>query len=114
MQQTEIIKENHSQSEHRVVGPGPNVHIYQTLSQLKLREHLRSENKKRLYKPEDLGIFCKIVSPRDVRCYTHRVSPTWLPKHELYTEKSSDHAYMDREKKKHKILHKEFQVTQEL
>jgi hypothetical protein len=40
------------------------------------------------------GIFCKIVSPRNVRNYTQKVSPTRLPKDELNKDKKR-HAEMN-------------------
>lgn len=42
----------------------------------------------------------EIVSPRNVRSHTHKVSPTWLPKLELNKGDVNRHANMD-EKKTH-------------
>lgn len=56
-------------------------------------------------------IFCAIVSPRDnsQRC-THKVSPTWLPKHELNKE-DNRRANVDGQAQEASTLHKELQVT---
>lgn len=42
--------------------------------------------------PEGPGVDCEIVSPSNVRSYTHNVSPTWLPRHELVKVGISRHA----------------------
>lgn len=36
-----------------------------------LREHGRRGQ--RLEEPEDKGVFCEIVFPRDIKCYTHKI-----------------------------------------
>lgn len=48
----------------------------------RLRKHSKRGNEK-VVKPEDEGIFYKIVSLSNVRSYWHKVSTTWPPKHEL-------------------------------
>lgn len=48
--------------------------------------------------PEDQGIRCETVSPRDIRSYTHTVSLTLLPKCELDMDDISEHDKVDREK----------------
>ena len=46
-------------------------------------------------KPKEQRIFCDIVSPRNVRSYTHKFSPTLLPKHELNKGTNNRHARVD-------------------
>lgn len=46
-----------------------------------LRGHCRKGRK--ATELENLGVRCKVVSPSNVRSYTHRVSLTGLPKAEL-------------------------------
>lgn len=46
-----------------------------------------------MYEPEDHGDCCEILSLRNVRSYTHKVSPTWPPESEL--NKDSRHANTD-------------------
>lgn len=49
----------------------------------------------RFLEPEDQGIWYKIVSPSNVRIYSHKVSSTWTSKLEL-NEDSNRHAKVDR------------------
>lgn len=46
----------------------------------------------------DQGICYEIVSPRNVRNYTNKISPIRLAKHELNTNDSNKRAKGDREK----------------
>jgi hypothetical protein len=53
---------------------------------------LKKRRKKDHKEPEDLGVFCEILSPSNVRRYTHKVSPTWL-----HNKSSNGHAEVDLE-----------------
>jgi len=63
---------------------------------LSLEKHFGSRSGK-MVRIWDQGVCSEILSPRNVRSYTHKVSPTWLPKHELNREDSNKHANVDRE-----------------
>lgn len=51
-----------------------------------------------LYEPGDHKGCNEIVPPSNVRNYTHKVLPTWLPEHELNKDCTSGQAEVDREK----------------
>jgi hypothetical protein len=42
-------------------------------------------------------VHAKIVSLSKIRSYTHKVSPTWLPTHELNKNDTNTHAEVDGE-----------------
>lgn len=48
---------------------------------------------------------CETVSPSDVRLYTHKDSPTFLPKYEL--NKDNRHAKVDGKDHEAPVLHRE-------
>lgn len=55
------------------------------------------ERVERQLEAEDERVCCEIVSPRNVKSYTHKASPTWMPKHELNRDGTNIYANMDRE-----------------
>lgn len=42
--------------------------------------------------PENQGFYYEIVSPSNIRSYTHDLLPTWSPNHELNKENTNEHA----------------------
>lgn len=46
----------------------------------------------------DQGVCCEVLSPGNVRSYTNKVPPTWLPKHELDKANDSRHGKVDERK----------------
>jgi hypothetical protein len=72
---------SHRQSKHRAVEPSSNRYIYNTTAP-KVQESGR-RGRGRLCEPEDQEDCWEIVFPRNMRSTIHKVSPTWLPKHEL-------------------------------
>lgn len=62
--------------------------------QQSFREHCR---RRKIVKGQRIRDFAVRLSTINVRSYTHKVSPTWLPKHELNREDSNKHANVDRE-----------------
>lgn len=57
--------------------------------------------------------FAKTVSPSNIRSYTHRRSPTWLPKHELNKDGIDTHVKVGGGVYDASTLHKESQATEE-
>ena len=55
------------------------------LLHLRLRGVFAEEETGRLQEPEKQGVCCETVSPSNAREYPppKKISPTWLPKHEL-------------------------------
>ena len=90
----EIITENNNQSRWRVVEPSPSRYIYNTATcktQGSLpRRGLEGES-------EGQGVGREAVSPRNVRIYTCKISPTWLPEHESKKDNSNGHANISEE-----------------
>lgn len=90
LQQTETITDTHNPSKCSIVESSPNEYIYKTFLHLMLKELLYKVA--RLQEPENQGVCCEIVFPRNVTSYTHKVSPTWLSKHELNKDNTDRHA----------------------
>lgn len=67
------------------------IHISQCNFCLRLKHQCRKEGRKSV-EPREWGLGCEVVSPRNVRSYTHRVSPTPPPKHELNKEDTNEQA----------------------
>lgn len=86
----------------------PNGYMYKTLLHKVLREHCGREA--RVYKPEDQGICCEIVSSSNVRNYTHKLSPV---EQELRKANNNRDAKMDEETPKASTLYRAVQTTQE-
>lgn len=72
-----------NQSKCRVVKPRPDGFIPQNNSCISGSWNVVEEEAENLLEPEDQGVCCKTMSPNNDRRCTHRVLPTWLPKHEL-------------------------------
>ena len=55
-------------------------------------ETLRSfwKQGRKVVRPENWGVCCETVSPKNVRIYTHKISLTWLSRHELIRHKVID------------------------
>ena len=83
------------QSKCTLVEPSPTAHIYKTFLHLSLGEHCRKLGRKRV-RSEDQGTYCEMVSPTNVRSYTHKVFPTWLPNHDLSRDDTNGHAKVNR------------------
>lgn len=73
--------------------PSPNVYIYKTFLHLRLRECCQ-EGVRMLKELEEQGVCCETGSPRNVRNYIHKISPTILPKCELIKDENG-HAKVD-------------------
>ena len=44
-----------------------------------------------IFRARGTEVWCyKVVFPRNVRSYTHKVSPTWLPKGDLNKDNTND------------------------
>lgn len=41
--------------------------------------------------PESQGVYCEVIFPSNVVNYTSKVSPTWLPKHEMNKDDANGH-----------------------
>lgn len=65
----------------RIVDTSPNGYIYKVHLYLRYWEHWIDEVE-RFQKPEDHGVYCETLSLSNVRNYTYKVSPTWLPEQE--------------------------------
>lgn len=88
-------------------------YIYHTIPAPKAQRPLRKkEGAERLSEPEDQGVYCQIVSPRNVSNNNHEVLPTWLSIHDfLNKDATSGHANTYRESSS--ASHKELQATKE-
>ena len=73
MPQTETFTEN--QLTCRIVAPRPRELTHSTSPTTKTEAMLRKTGQKS-EEPEDQGVYCDIVSPRNVRSHTPTVSPT--------------------------------------
>lgn len=87
--------EKHDQSKHSVVESIPSGNIYKhslPSGSGKVAEEGHKECK------SQITVFCEIVSPRNVRSYTYKVSPILLLKHELKKNDTNGHARLGGEK----------------
>ena len=78
-------------TKYRVVEPSPQGEICNRTPTPRAQGSLGK--RERLQKLEELAVR---LSPRNVRSYTHKTSPTWLPKHEL-SKDSNRYGNVDRE-----------------
>jgi hypothetical protein len=74
MQCIETIAENYNQSKCRDVKTTPSGYIHTTLLQLRPEEHFRTGDRKTVRVRGESGVLCEIVSLRNDKSYTHKVS----------------------------------------
>ena len=76
--------------------PNPNGYIYKTTPTPKAQGTLQKQGQKDS-KSQEIGEFAvRLCPPHDVRSYTHKVSPMWLPKQELNKDSDKRHANVGR------------------
>lgn len=81
-QQMDAITENQILSKCRILEPRPSGFIYKTTLTTMAQESLPRREQKGC-KSQRHKECCYTMSPRNVRSYTLKISPTWLPKHTL-------------------------------
>lgn len=95
MQQTEITRENYSQSECRLVELSQSHgYIYQTTLAPKGQGYFRRGGGKSV-KNQRIRELAVIVSLLEMSEAAHIVSPTWPSKHELNKDDTNRHAKVD-------------------
>lgn len=60
----------------------PKGYIYDTTPCLRPRDNWGIKSEK-IVKVEDQWVWCTIMFPMSVGNYTHKISPIWVPKHEM-------------------------------
>lgn len=60
------------------------------------------------------GVCCEVVSPSNVKSYTHRILSTWLPKCEISKKDTNAHTRLEEEKPCASTPHKKLQATEEV
>lgn len=78
----ETTSEHHNQPKCRVVRPSPNWHIYNKTSTLRLRENYGGGDGKTV-RARGSGSWLQDCASWNIRSYSHKLSPTWLPNQEL-------------------------------
>ena len=94
LQQSETTVEIHNQSQCRVMDPSPNRYMCNTLPHVRFREHCGRGKQKDCKSHRIRKCAVRFLASTNVRSYTHKVSLTWLPKHEL--NKDSTHRHVQR------------------